>query len=439
MRTPVVIIGGGPAGAASAIFLAKEGVDCVIVEKDTFPRYHIGESMTGECGGMMRLIGLEPEMIRRKYPVKHGTSVYGPAGTYAWRVPVAARDKDWNLISQTTWQVRREDFDKLLLDTAQARGARIVHGEALRPIVGDDNEVRGVIIRTADGGTMEIHSEMLLDCTGQHTFLANSGVTGPKYRGNYDKQIAIYSQVPAAIRDDGQTHNDTLIFYQKKYHWAWFIPLDEEVVSVGTVIPAAYFKDKKQSKPDFLRRELSEINPELKRRLTDITLIEETRSIPNYSYQVRRFCGKGYICVGDSHRFIDPIFSFGLYISAYEAMRAAAEVKNYLSGKGRDESNPFAVHQLQMEQGIDVLEDVMDTFWEYPLAFARMTHVVHKDLVIDVFAGRLWERQPNTAVLDMRKLLKRVREYGGEDDYSVPIGSRYHPERAPIWELGEAN
>jgi 1H-pyrrole-2-carbonyl-[peptidyl-carrier protein] brominase len=437
MKTPVVIVGGGPAGAASAMFLARQGIESVIVEKDRFPRYHIGESMSGECGGIVRLLGLEPEMLKRNYPVKRGVNVYGPAGTYAWRVNVAARDKDWKIVPQTTWQVRRADFDKMLLDTALQRGAKFIAGEALRPLV-EDGAVRGVTVRAADGGTFDIEADIVLDCTGQHTFLANSGVTGPKYRGNYDKQIAIFSQVADAIRDKGPTRDDTLIFYQKKYHWAWFIPIDSETVSVGAVIPAAYFKDKKETKAEFLQRELPEISNELKRRIPEVRLVEEARSIPNYSYQVRHFCGKGFICVGDAHRFIDPIFSFGLYLSVMEAMRAAQVVKDYLNGKGRDDSNPFADHQMAMEQGIDILEDMMDTFWEYPLAFARMAHVVHQDLVTDIFAGRLWEHQPSVAVADMRKLLKRQRTYSlDEEDYSVPIGSRFHPERAPIWEMQE--
>ena len=103
----------------------------------------------------------------------------------------------------------------------------------------DDGTVRGVEVRTVDGGLLEIESEVVLDCSGQGTFLARSGVTGPKYSGNYDKQIAIFSQVAGAIRDEGPHRDDTLIFYQKKYHWSWFIPIDGEVTSVGTVVPAA--------------------------------------------------------------------------------------------------------------------------------------------------------------------------------------------------------
>ena len=101
------------------------------------------------------------------------------------------------------------------------------------------------------------------------------------------------------------THPDnTLIFYQKKYHWAWSIPLDDDTVSIGIVIPSAYFLDKKESKRDFYLRELREIHPELARRIPDpVELVEDVHVIPNYSYQVKQFTGKGFICIGDCASF----------------------------------------------------------------------------------------------------------------------------------------
>ncbi len=447
LKTQVAIIGGGPGGAASAMFLARGGIQSVIIEKEPFPRYHIGESMSGECGGVLRRLGLEAEMIKRNYPVKHGLTVYGTGGKNAWYVPVMQRTDDWQLKDQSTWQVRRSDFDQMMLEQAVARGTTLLHGQATRPLLDDEGAVRGVEVRMADGGIQRIESELVLDCSGQVTFLANAGVTGPKYRGSYDKQIAIFSQVAGAVRDPGGSREkhpgNTLIMYKAKYHWAWFIPIDEEITCVGVVIPSAYFLGKKESKPDFLSRELAELNPELTRRIPDPRLVEEVKVIPNYSYQVKRFCGKGYVCVGDAHRFIDPIFSFGLYVAVKEPEILTPYIVDYLNGVARDQGNPFAAYQLHMEKGIDILEDMMDTFWEHPLAFAAFMHVRHFPEMIDIFAGRLYERQPSTALLAMRRLLKRERPYtmpgeSGhtmEDDYSVPIGSRYHPERAPLWEV----
>lgn len=439
----VVIIGGGPGGSAAAMFLRREGIQPLIIEQETYPRFHIGESLTGDGGKVLRDLGLDGEMYKRKHPTKQGVEVYGNSTKGSWFVPVTGRDENWNLFEWDTWQVRRSEFDKMMLDEAVARGATLLPGRATKPLRNDDGSVRGVEVRMADGGVQEIESEMLLDCSGQATFLANNKVTGPKYLGSYDKQIAIFSQVSGAIRENGgtrETHPDnTVILYKKKYHWAWFIPLDQDVVSVGVVIPRAYFLEKKESKRDFLIRELHELHPELKRCIPEIKLVEDVHVIPNYSYQVKEFCGKGFICIGDAHRFIDPIFSFGVTVTMREAQFAAPLVKAYLEGANRDKANPFVDHQLFCEKGADVLEDMIDFFWEQPLKFAFMVHLRYRDLITDMFAGRIYERQPSTGVIEIRKLLKRQEErersYEKRDLYTTPIGSRFHPERAPIWEV----
>jgi flavin-dependent dehydrogenase len=357
------------------------------------------------------------------------------------------RNEQGALFDWETWQVRRSDFDQMMLDEAVRRGATLLSGKALRPLV-NEGEVQGAAIQMRDGGVQQIRSEMLLDCSGMATWLANLGsVTGPKYLGAYDKQIAIFSQVRGARRDEGSTpgtHKDnTLIFYQKKYHWAWFIPIDDEVVSVGVVVPAAYFLEKKESKQAFLVRELHELHPDLKQRLPEIQLVEDVHVIPNYSYQVRKFCGPGFMCVGDAHRFVDPIFSLGLTVALREAQFAAPVIRAYLAGAHRDQPNPFAHYQLLCEQGIDVLEDAIDAFWEQPLAFGVCVADRYRELMTDVFAVRTYgNEQPVAVVNALRELLgrleERLRSYESATTYSIPIGSRFHPERAALWQAQSA-
>src|SRR2546430_15823937 len=110
IKTDVLIIGGGPGGATAAMFLLKEGIKPIIVEQEEFPRFHIGESMTGEAGQVLRRLGLENKMLERRYPVKHGVKVYGAEAVNAWFIPVSARTPEWELTPGTTWQVRRSDF-----------------------------------------------------------------------------------------------------------------------------------------------------------------------------------------------------------------------------------------------------------------------------------------------------------------------------------------
>lgn len=450
MKTDVAIIGGGPGGSAAAMFLIEQGIRPMIIEAVTFPRYHIGESMTGEAAHVVRDLGLESEMTRRGYTVKKGVKVYGSTGSTSWFIPVTARDNDWNLRESYTWQIRRSDFDKMMLEEAVRRGATLLQAKATKPLL-KDGAVCGVQVRMADGELTDVETEVLVDASGQATFMANQNVTGPKYLGNYDKQVAFFSQVVNTMRDDGSSREaypgNTIIFYQQKFHWSWFIPLEGNVVSVGVVVPSTYFFDKKESKNDFLVRELKELNPVIKRYIPEINLVEDVHVIPNYSYQVRRFTGKGFICIGDAHRFIDPIFSFGLTVTMREAEFAAPLIKEYLGGAHRDEARPFAEHERFCEQGTDVLEDMIDFFWEYPFGFAKYVHYDFKDQMTDMFAGRIYEHLPasksyhqraaegtGAAMGAFQKSLKRSREYRDDDTYSIPIGSRYHPERAAIWE-----
>jgi flavin-dependent dehydrogenase len=354
VKTDVLIIGGGPGGAAAAMFLLREGIKPIVVEQEAFPRFHIGESMTGEAGQVLRRLGLEENMSRAKYPVKHGVKVYGSQGANTWFIPVSARTPDWKLVAGTTWQVRRSHFDGMMLEETEARGANVVRGKAVKPFLGEDGGVRGVTIRRPDGSHEDIEAGVTLDCSGLATFLANQRATGPKYVGNYDKQVAFFSHATGAIRDSGSSgedaKNNTLIFYLKKFHWAWFIPIDGEVVSLGLVVPTATYQESRQTSEEFFRGALPGINPDLARRISEIQLVEKVHVIPNYSYQVRRFCGKGFICVGDAHRFIDPIFSFGISATLREAEFVVPHVLAYLEGKGRHLANPLAGHMLFCEK-----------------------------------------------------------------------------------------
>lgn len=439
MKTDVLIIGGGPGGSAAAMFLIRQGITPLIVEQEKFPRFHIGESLTGESAQVLRRLGLEEQMYKRDYPIKHGVKVYGTNATNSWYVKVSSRDENWSLYDNITWQVRRSDFDEMMLNEAVRRGAQLKRGQAIKALSHDDGSLRGVLVRWPDGTEEAIEAKVTLDCSGQATFLANQKVTGPKYVGSYDKQVAFFSHVKGAIRDSGTSgenaKDNTLILYHTKFHWAWFIPVDSETVSIGLVTPRADYLQKKQSPEEFFQNDLFTINPELSRRIPKLNLVEKVHVVPNYSYQVRGFCGKGFICLGDAHRFIDPIFSFGVTVTMREAELAAPLVRRYLDGDLRETENPFQEHQIACEKGIDNLEDMIDLFWEQPFAFATFVHSRYPEEMTDAFAGRIYEsdHQPSKAIHAFRKMLKRKREYG-QDDYSIPIGSRYHPERAAIWE-----
>src|SRR5262245_46188435 len=249
------------------------GITPLIVERETFPRYHIGESMTGELGGLVREMGFEDKMTAAGHPVKHGVCVFSARGQNNWWVPMMRRNEDLELVSAPTWQVRRSVFDTMLLDAATSRGAERLHGRAFEPIVSDDGTtVLGARVRTPEGSELDVRADLTLYCSGQATFLANQGITGPKFLGSYDKQVAFFSQVTDYRREQGTGRDapgNAHIFYKEKYQWAWAIPLDDDITSVGVVVPAQFFRDTKLSKEEFLKVQYRELNAGLAERLGD--------------------------------------------------------------------------------------------------------------------------------------------------------------------------
>ncbi|MFN5852780.1 MAG: NAD(P)/FAD-dependent oxidoreductase [Pirellulaceae bacterium] len=418
----VVIIGGGPAGAVTALQLLKAGVKPVIVERERFPRYHIGESLTGEVGARLRELGLEAQLEAANYPIKHGVTVYGPNGKSTFWVPVMRRDENGGLQKATTWQVRRNEFDQMLLDEAVKRGATLWNGRAEVPLM-EDGKVVGVRIRHEGGRVDDVATKVVVDASGQSTFLASRGApTGEKHRGRYDKQVAVFSQVRGTIRDPGDGSGNTMIFYREKGHWAWFIPLDDDLVSVGIVCAGQYFADQQMDKTDFLKQELRTLNPELSRRLPNLDFAEDVRSASNYSYHVTQYTGPGFLCVGDSHRFVDPIFSFGVNFAVNEGRLAGEEISSFLRGEKEGLANPFEDYQRKTERAQDIIQDLVDVFWDHPLPFAMLVHHHrHREGMIDLFAGRIFSEDVHKS--EALQAMRKCKTHGKQQSEAmVPVG-----------------
>ena len=357
--------------------------------------------MTGECGNLVRELGFEDYMMESKWPVKHGVVVSGTRGNPDWWLPMTKRNPDLTADFNPTWQVRRSSSTRCCsippwpaARTDQGQGNRA----ARRGRGGAGAEVE------VDGGTDPIE-EAPLDCSGQATFLANRKATGPKYMGSYDKQIAIFSHIKNFVRDEDTDQADvkstnTHIFYTRKYHWAWGIPVDHEVRAWGSSCQprtSAVGSRRRTSS-----REMRELNPGLAAQ--DRRRVGRRRSRhPQLLLPGARLPGPGYICVGDSHRFVDPIFSFGLYVPsrsrALEAAMPYLEAGGVANGDGNGNGkNPFIDYMITQEKGIDVLEDMIDTFWENPLAFAVMVHNKYREPMLDVFSGRIYEHSLHLGV-----------------------------------------
>jgi flavin-dependent dehydrogenase len=416
MKTQVAIVGGGPAGSACAIHLAMRGISSVVVERETFPRFHIGESLTGGSGDLLREMGLEERMAAMNYPVKYGIRGHGPTSALSFWVPIKTRDAS-GLRETNSWQVLRSVFDNMLLTRAQELGTTVVCGDATKPVFDENGRACGIEVSAADGPS-RVDCDVLVDASGQRTFLANLGVTGAKHRGRYSRQVAVYSHFTGAIRDEAQWGN-IITFFQRKHYWCWFIPVDAETTSIGFVVPGDYFRQQNESMLDFHTRQMREFNPGLTKRVTDAERVEEMRANSNYSYQVDDFTGNGWLCIGDAHRFVDPLFSFGVNIGMMEGRESARAIETYLAGAAPDPVRPFAGFAELSTRGLDRAQAMLDGFWETTLHFGLLLRKYEEDFV-DLFAGRLWEEDEYLAVIEMRRRLDEHFASGAPADLDEP-------------------
>src|SRR6266849_1834495 len=161
-RHAVIIIGGGPAGAFTALYLLRRGIRPAIIEWVIFPRYHVGESLPGATSVALRELGLGDALEAKRYPVKHGVTFYGTTGKNAFWVPIKRRNNENIQVPNQTWNVMRSTFDKILFNAAVERGAEWIRATAIAPIREDDRVI-GLSIQRPDRPIENLFSEVLID------------------------------------------------------------------------------------------------------------------------------------------------------------------------------------------------------------------------------------------------------------------------------------
>lgn len=389
----VIVIGGGPAGSASAMLLAQRGLSVLVLEKDQFPRYHVGESLTGTAGDFIARAGLVEQMAELDFPSKPGVKVVGREGAEFF-VPVL----------RPTWQVRRAEFDDLLLRLAVAKGAEHVQGTANEVLL-EAGRVIGLTITTTEQVGQPVRASMVIDASGQSVFMSRQGVGGPRRVAAFNRQIALYSQFSEVEPDAGDRLNSTVIFYRDTYHWSWLIPVSSKLVSIGVVLPTTSYKQRGGTSKGAMAWGLEHMHPELTQRTKGATQVEDMHVSRNYSYRVDPFVGPGWLCVGDSHCFTDPIFSFGASFAMTEAEAAADTIVAALANPAA-EPELLETYANYCNRGQGRAGDLIRYFWKFPAFFAYMTKGQHGDDLIRLLAGDCFTPEPLAAIVEMKKSLE---------------------------------
>jgi flavin-dependent dehydrogenase len=307
-RCDILIVGGGPAGSTAAILLAERGYHVVVVEKTRHPRFHIGESLLPANLPLIERLGVTAE-VRAIGMEKWAAEFISPWDGRSQEFKFAG---SWDKSLAFAYQVRRSEFDEILIRRATARGAEVIEGCRARDVAFfDDGRCARVQVEHDDGRTGAWDARHLIDASGRDTFLGTR--LNAKRRNKKHNSAAMYAHFTGARREPGQRAGNILVFWFK-HGWCWFIPLADGTTSVGAVVWPDYMKSRDVGVHEFFLSTIA-LCPPLALRLRTAELKSEVYATGNYSYACDHSHARNYLLVGDAYAFIDPVFSSGVMLA----------------------------------------------------------------------------------------------------------------------------
>ena len=352
-----IIIGGGPGGSASATYLARAGKRVLLLEKEHFPRFHIGESLLPYNLQLFREMGVMPALESGGFVRKLGAQFFlgnSTKGTkFVFRQGRFTREPE-------AIQVERAKFDHLLLKHAQGSGAEVREGWTVGKFT---NEEGGIAIdaRSDAGATDTFRAKFLIDASGRGNMTGNQEglrVIHPRL-----KKLAVFGHFNGVKVDEGDRGGDTVIV-RLENKWFWLIPISKEKVSVGCVMDAEEFAKSKQP-PAEIFNQIVQSSPEMQTRMKDARLTGVIHTTSDFSYHNRRFVGPRLLRVGDAAGFMDPIFSAGVYLAMFSGKLAAEAVIQSLNAND-DGAQRFMVYEKRVRAAMQFYWEMVENFYTTP-------------------------------------------------------------------------
>lgn len=306
----VLVIGGGPAGATAATLVAQQGYRVQLFEREKFPRFHIGESLIPATYWVLRRLNLLDRLKQSHFVKKHSVQFVNQAGKVSEPFYFAEHNPHE---SSQTWQVVRSQFDALLLDNARRHGVEVHEGVRVLEVLLAGQRAIGARLMTESGAVREVRADVVIDASGQSTLIANRlqlRVPDPQLRKG-----ALWTYWEGAQRDAGIDEGATLILQtQGKTDWFWYIPLHNDLASVGVVADFDYLFDGRGDHQTIYRQELERC-PAAKARLASARRVAGYYATKDFSYRSSRVAGDGWVLVGDAYGFLDPLYSSGVLLA----------------------------------------------------------------------------------------------------------------------------
>ena len=398
-----VVMGAGPGGCAVATLLAQAGHSTLLVEREAMPRFHVGESLMPETYWTFERLGVLDKMLERGFVRKVGVQFVNSSGRESQ--PFFFDEHDPRDCSKT-WHVERADFDLMLFENAASKGADCFDRTRVLQVDLADVGDHQVTLQTADGRQQSVGARVVVDATGQSALLANR--LGLRDVDPNLKKSAIWSYFHGAERSDDPERNTTIILHTNdKRAWFWYIPLSNDVVSVGVVGNNDYLL-KGRGTPEQTFAEELENCPAVQRRVSQATRDAELHVAKEFSYSTRQHAGPGWVLVGDAFGFIDPIYSSGVFLALKSGEAAADAIiegfrKNDLSGQ------QLGGWATGYKQGAELVRKLVHAFYTDDFSFGGFLkmHPQHRGRLTDLLIGRVFEGDVSSIFNDMDPMLMK--------------------------------
>ena len=381
-----VVVGGGPAGSATAALVAEAGYQTLLLERESVPRFHVGESLMPESYWCFERLGVLERMKQSDYVQKVSVQFVSSSGKES--SPFFFEEHDPGESSRT-WQVERAEFDKMLFDNAAEKGAECVDQARVLRVVMDQGVATGVLVQQADGPAREISARVVVDATGQQALIANQ--RGTRCDDKKLRKVAIWNYYRGALRSTERQGGSTIILHTRdKDSWFWFIPLRDDITSIGVVADDDYLV-KGRGTPEQTFAEELELCPVLGGWLAEAEPTERFRVAKEFSYSSSEQAGDGWLLVGDAFGFIDPIYSSGVFFALKTGILAADVIVKGLQG------DDLSARQLgswieQFEIGSNWIRKLVEVFYKNDFSFGQFLRKYpgHRGNLTDLLIGRIF-------------------------------------------------
>lgn len=401
-----VVIGGGPGGASAAAIVAESGCDTLLIEREAVPRFHVGESLMPETFWPLQRLGLTDRIRTNGWQVKKSVQFITHKGTES--DPFFFREHDDRACSET-WQVERSEFDKMLFDRAAELGADCYDRTRLVDVRFDESGAAcGVVVKQSNDELKEIDCRVVIDGTGQQSFIANK--LGLKQIDPDLKKAAIWTYYKDAVRGEGDNEGATIIMNtENKEAWFWFIPLSRGITSIGCVSDNDYLL-KGRGKPEQVFFEELERCPGLKPRLANAKQLGDIRTAKEFSYMTKANAGDGWVLVGDALGFIDPVYSSGVYFALEMGVRAGDAVAEGLK-TGNLSEQQLGSWCGDFKEGAKLIRKLVQAFYTKEFSIGRFMkeHPEHRGSVTNLLIGRIFDEGTAKVFDDMDASISRAK------------------------------